>query len=144
MASLDRAYGTRGAIIALAMAAVAGAVHGTFAQVLDFLWVKILIGVAGSIVLMIAGVNSARRSRWGTISLALLMAVVFFTARWSCWAIMTGGVTELTVFLKTPPPMWPEYLAAAGISLFWIVELVSMCIPTMFGCIAGHERGAAK
>lgn len=144
MASLDRAYGTRGAIIALAMAAVAGAVHGTFAQVFDLLWVKILIGMAGSIVLMIAGVNSARRSWWGTISLPLLMVVVFFIARWSCWAIMTGGVTELTVFLTTPPPMLPEYLAAVGISLFWIVELLAMCVPAMFGCIAGHEREAVK
>ena len=144
MASLDRAYGTRGAVTALATAMVAGAVHGTFAQVFDLLWVKILIGMAGSVVLIIAGVNSARRSWWGTLSLALLMVAVFFAARWSCWAVMTGGVTELMVFLRTPPPMWPEYLAAAGVSLVWIVELVSMCVPAIFGCIAGHERVEAK
>ena len=86
MASLDRAYGTRGAAIALAMAAVAGAVHGTFAQTFDVLWVKLLIGLAGSIVLIMAGVISARRSWWGAISLALLMAGTFFVTRWSCWA----------------------------------------------------------
>ena len=141
MASLDRAYGTRGVVIALTMSAVAGAVHGTFAQSFDFLWVKILVGMAGSIVLGIAGVISARRSWWGAIMLALLMGVLFFVSRWSCWAIMTGGVTEATRFLVTPPYLWPEYLAAAGISVFWILETISMCIPAMFGCYVGHEQG---
>ena len=144
MASLDRAYGVRGAAIALAMAAVAGAVHGTFAQAFDVLWVKLLIGLAGSIVLIMAGVISARRSWWGTVSLALLMAGTFFVTRWSCWAVMQGGWAGLAALMTTPPQRWPEFLVVAGISAFWTVELIAMCIPAMFGCIAGHERAEAE
>ncbi len=143
MASLDRAYGYRGAIIAVAMATVAGGVHGTFAQAFDWLSVKILVGIAGSIVLIMAGVISARQSWWGTISLGLLMGAMFFLARWTCWALMTGGTVEAGTFLTTPPLMWPDYLAAGGISTFWIVEAVSMIVPAMIGCVTGHERGAA-
>lgn len=143
MASLDRAYGIRGVVIALTMATVAGAVHGTLAQAFDILWVKIVIGMAGSIVLVMAGVISARRSWWGTIALGVSMGVLFFVARWSCWAVMAGGPSEAMVFLTTAPLVLPQYLAAAGIRIFWIVEAVSMCVPAMFGCVAGHERGAA-
>ena len=143
MASLDRAYGYRGAIIAVAMATVAGAVHGTFAQAFDFVAVKVLVGVAGSIVLIMAGVISARQSWWGTISLGLAMGAVFFLARWTCWALMTGGAGEAATLLTTSPSMWPEYLAAAGITTFWIVEAISMFVPAMIGCVTGHERGAA-
>lgn len=143
MASLDRAYGTRGAVIALTMAVIAGAVHGTFAQALDFLWVKVLVGMAGSVVLIVAGVISARRSWWGTITLALLMGVLFFVARWSCWAIMAGGLAEASKFLTTLPNLWPGYLAAAGISAFWSLEAISMCIPAMFGCYVGQEHEEA-
>lgn len=143
MASLDRAYGIRGAVIAVSMAAVAGAVHGTFAQAFDWLAVKILVGVAGSIVLIMAGVISARQSWWGTISLGLFMGGLFFLARWTCWSLMEGGTAGAGSFLSTPPFLWPEYLAAAGISTFWIVEAVSMCVPAMIGCVTGHERGTA-
>ncbi len=143
MASLDRAYGYRGAIIAVAMATVAGAVQGTFAQAFDWIAIKVLVGIAGSIVLIMAGVISARQSWWGTISLGLLMGALFFLSRWTCWALMTGGAVEAGTFLTTPPFMWPDYLAAAGISTFWIVEAVSMFVPAMIGCVIGHERGVA-
>ena len=143
MASLDRAYGFRGAIIAVSMATVAGAVHGTFAQTFDWLGVKLLVGLAGSIVLIMAGVISARQTWWGTIALGFAMGLLFFLARWTCWALLTGGAVEAENFLTTPPLMWPEYLAAAGISTFWIVEAVSMRVPAMIGCVTGHERGAA-
>jgi len=142
MASLDRAYGYRGAIIAVSMATVAGAVHGTFAQTFDWFGIKLLVRIAGSIVLIMAGVISARQTWWGTISLGLAMGLVFFLARWTCWAMLMGGSSEAGTFLSTPPFMWPEYLAAAGISTFWIVEAVSMCVPAMIGCVTGHERGA--
>lgn len=143
MASLDRAYGTRGAAIALTMAVTAGAVHGTFAHVFDLLWAKILVGMSGSIILVIAGLISARRSWWGATTLALLMGVLFFLGRWTCWAIMDGGVSEASEFLTTAPYLWPGYLAAAGISAFWRLEAISMCIPAMFGCYVGHEHGEA-
>lgn len=142
MASLDRAYGIRGAVIAISMAAVAGGVHGTFAQSFDWLAVKIIVGVAGSIVLIMAGVISARQSWWGTISLGLTMGGVFFLSRWTCWSLMDGGTVGASNFLTTTPFMWPDYLAAEGISTFWIVEAVSMCVPAMIGCVTGHERGA--
>ncbi|MGD1925448.1 MAG: hypothetical protein ACFB03_14870 [Paracoccaceae bacterium] len=142
MASLDRAYGARGALIAVSMAAVAGAVHGTFAHAFDFVATKVLIGVAGSVVLIMAGVISARQSWASTIALGLTMGAVFFLGRWTCWALMEGGVPEAAVFLTTAPWMWPGFLEAAGISGYWIVEAVSMCVPAMIGCVTGHERAA--
>ena len=61
MPSLERAYGIRGAVIAVSMATVAGVVHGVMAATFGILAVKLAVGLAGSIVLIIAGVVSARR-----------------------------------------------------------------------------------
>lgn len=137
MPSLDRAYGFKGAIIAIIMAAIAGAVHGVMAATFDVLVAKVAVGLAGSIVRIIAGVVSARKSFWGAAGVGLAMGTVFFVLRWGCWALMVG---DLASFLATPPWGWPGYLDAAGISAFWRVEAVSMFVPAMIGCLAGQER----
>ena len=140
MPSLERAYGIKGAAIAVSMAVVAGAVHGVMAATFDVLPVKLAIGLAGSIILIIAGVVSARRSLWGALFTGFAMGVCFFLFRWSCWSLMTGGPEGLAGFLAAGPLGWDAWLSAAGISGFWLVEAVSMFVPALVGCIAGQER----
>ena len=140
MASLDRAYGARGAVIALGMACVAGGVQGVMAWSFDILAVKIAVGLAGAIVLVMAGAISARRSSPGAIGLGLLMGAFFFISRWIGWTLMDGGVSGAAAFVAALPWGWPGYLAAAGISGFWVFEGVSMLAPALFGCIVGQER----
>ncbi|MEM7742499.1 MAG: hypothetical protein AAF409_02210 [Pseudomonadota bacterium] len=140
MASLNRAYGARGAAIALALASVVGLVHGTMAASFDYLGVKIGVGVAGAVMMIIAGVVSARRSVLAALATGLAMGCVFFVVRWAAWATIVGGPTELMTFFGTTPWGWPAYLSARGISGFWIVEATSMTIPALVGCIAGQER----
>lgn len=142
MPSLERAYGIKGAVIAVSMATVAGVVHGVMAATLDVLAVKLAVGLAGSIVLIIAGVVSARRSLWGAIGTGLMMGACFFLMRWMCWSLMTGGIPGFVGFLSAGPLGWPAWLDAAGISTFWLVEAISMFVPAMIGCVAGQERPA--
>lgn len=142
MASLDRAYGTRGALIALGMASIAGAVHGVMAGSFDYLGLKIVVGVAGALVLIMAGAISARRSILSAIAIGFGMGLLFFLTRWSGWSLITGGVPETLRFLSAGPWGWPGFLASAGISGFWIVEAISMLVPAMIGCIVGQEREA--
>lgn len=142
MASLDRAYGHRGALIALGMAVVAGSVQGVLAHEFDNLAAKIALGVANAIVLIMAGAISARRSLAAALGIAVAMAMCVFTARWGGWALMVDGFPGLAAFLGTPPWGWPGYLADRGISPFWTVEAGSMLIPSLIGCYAGYERGA--
>ena len=140
MPSLERAYGIKGATIAVSMAVVAGAVHGVMAATFDVLPVKLAVGLAGSIILIIAGVVSARRSLWGALATGLLMGCCFFLVRWACWSLMTGGSAGLSGFFGAGPLEWGTWLSAAGISGFWRVEAVSMFVPALIGCIAGQER----
>ena len=140
MASLDRAYGLRGAVIALGMAAVAGGVHGVMAWNFDVLGVKIAVGIAGSIVLIMAGAISARQSMISAVALGLVMGALFFLGRWTGWTLMEGGPSETARFFAATPAGWPGYLAAAGISGFWVVEAISMLVPSMIGCVVGQER----
>lgn len=140
MPSLDRAFGLRGALLALFMAVVAGGVQGVMAHQFDHLIAKILIGVFNALVLIMAGAISARRTLWAAMVLACLMAVLVFMARWGSWSLMDAGWNGLAAFLATPPWGWPDYLAARNISLFWIVEAGSMLIPALIGCYVGHER----
>lgn len=142
MASLDRAYGYRGAIIALAMAGTAGVVQGTFAQVFDVLWLKLITGLAAVVVLIMAGAISARRSLISAVGLGVLMGLCFFFCRWLAWGLVRGGMDEAVDMALMTPIGWPAYLAAAGISGFWIAEATSMFVPAIAGCVMGHERKA--
>ena len=132
----------RGALLALGMACVAGGVHGVMANQFDFLLVKIVVGIAGAIVLIMAGAISARASMAGAVATGLAMGVLFFLCRWIGWSLMEGGLDGALAFLSTPPWGWPGYLALAGISGFWAVEATSMLIPALIGCIVGQERQA--
>lgn len=143
MASLDRAYGVRGAAIALAMAAVAGCVHGALAAEFDHLWVKLALGTAGAVVMVMGGATSARQTLAGALGVGFAMGFLFFAARWSAWSLMQGGPAGLAAFLGAPPWGWPGYLARAGVSDFWTVEAVSLLIPALFGCFVGQERRRA-
>ena len=140
MASLDRAYGMRGAALALGMASIAGGVHGVMASQFDYLAVKIVVGVAGAIVLIMAGAISARASMLSAVATGLAMGVLFFLFRWIGWSLMEDGPSGALAFLTTPPWGWPGYLTQAGISGFWAVEATSMLIPALIGCIVGQER----
>ncbi len=130
----------RGAAIALGMAGVAGGVHGVMAWNFDILAVKIAVGLAGSIVLIMAGAISARQSMISAVVLGMVMGALFFLARWTGWSLMEGGLPETVRLFSTSPLGWPDYLAAAGISGFWVVEAISMLVPAMIGCIVGQER----
>lgn len=145
MASLDRAYGHRGAAIALGMAAVVGAVHGVLAWQFDHLIATLAVGMAGAIIMVMGGAISARQTLSGAVGVGLAMGLLFFVTRWSGWALMQGGFPGAAGFLGTPPWGWPDWLANAGISDLWAVELTSLLVPALFGCLAGQERrrGAA-
>ena len=140
MASLERAYGARGTIIALGMAAIAGAVHGVMAASFDYLAVKIAVGLAGAIVLIMAGAISARQSIFSAIAIGLGMGLFFFLFRWFSWSLIMDGMPGFLVFVTTAPWHWPAWLEGAGISRYWMVEAVSLLVPAMIGCIAGQER----
>ena len=140
LASLDRAYGVRGAALALGMACVGGGVHGVMAGSFDFLVVKLGVGLAGAIVLIMAGAISARQTLGGAILIGLGMGVLFFVFRWAFWAIVTGGLPRAGDLMTLAPWDWPAFLAAAGISGFWVVEAISMLVPAMIGCLVGQER----
>ena len=122
------------------MACVAGGVHGVMASQFDYLVVKIVVGIAGAIVLIMAGAISARQSMASAVATGLLMGLLFFVCRWIGWSLMEGGIAGAWAFLATPPWSWPAFLALAGISGYWIVEAVSMLVPAMIGCIVGQER----
>lgn len=140
MPSLDRAYGYRGAFIALGMACVAGGVQGVLAQTFDFLPLKIAVGLASVLVLIMAGAISARRSLFAALGLGVLMGLGFFLCRWGAWWLMDGGFVGVLAFLMTPPWQWPALLGAAGISGFWVFEATSMFVPAVMGCYFGQER----
>ena len=141
MPSLDRAYGMRGALIALGMAAVAGGVHGVIGWAGDYLLVKIALGMAGALVLIMAGAISARHGLVNALGLGLAMGALYFVARWTGWSLMENGFGHAAEFLTTLPWRWPVLFDARGISGYWIVEAVSMCVPALIGCYTGQERG---
>lgn len=136
MASLDRAYGLRGAAIALGAAALAGLVHGVIASALDLLVLKTLLLAVSIIVLVIAGTVSARRSLATAAIIGLAMALVFFWTRWAGWSVMTDAAR----FASEPPWAWPAYLSGAGVTGLWIAEFTATLSAALFGCMAGHER----
>ena len=63
------------------MACVAGGVHGVMASQFDYLVVKIVVGIAGAIVLIMAGAISARQSMASAVATGLLMGLLFFVCR---------------------------------------------------------------
>lgn len=140
MASLNRAYGIRGAAIALGMAAVAGCVHGVLAATFDHLAAKLALGMAGAVLMVMGGAVSARQSLAGALGVGFAMGLLFFWIRWAAWALMTGGIAATASFAATPPWGWPSWLAASGIGAAWTVEAVSLLIPALFGCLVGQER----
>ncbi|MEO1492865.1 MAG: hypothetical protein AAFV19_11990 [Pseudomonadota bacterium] len=142
MASLDRAYGVRGMVIALGMASVAGGVHGVLSWSVDSVVIKFIFGCAAAIVMIMAGAISARKTLPVAIALGVGMGVVFFLTRWVGWSVMEGGVSLATVFLTTAPWGWPAFLEAHEISRFWIFEFTSVMVPAIFGTIVGQERTA--
>lgn len=143
MPSLDRAYGVRGAAIALGMACVAGGVQGVLSWQFDFLAVKIIVGLSATLVIIMAGAISARRTLSAALGLGLLMGISFFLCRWVAWALMDGGFAAALDFLAAGPPGWPGWLDSRGISGFWIFEFCSMFAPSLFGCYVGMERAEA-
>lgn len=122
------------------MACVAGGVHGVMAGSFDILVVKLGVGLAGAIVLIMAGAISARQSLVGAVLIGLSMGLLFFVFRWVFWAVVTGGLPRVGDLLSLPPWEWPTFLIAAGISGFWVVEAISMLVPAMIGCLVGQER----
>lgn len=141
MASLDRAYGIRGAAMALGMAAVVGFVHGVMAAAFDHPWVTVPVGIAGAIIMVMAGLISARRSLAGVLGTGFAMGFLFFVVRWAMWALMRGGGALTAGFLTTPPWGWPAWLASAGVDGLWPVEAALLLGPAIFGCYVGMERG---
>lgn len=140
MASLDRAYGYRGATIALGMAMIAGGVQGVIAHQFDYVVVKVAVGLASVLVLIMAGAISARQQFYSAIGLGLLMGIGFYLTRWGGWSLMEGGLTGVIEFFSTPPWGWPAYLDRNDISGFWILEALSMFCPALVGCYVGQER----
>jgi len=140
LASLDRAYGYRGATIALGMAMIAGGVQGVIAHQFDYLLVKIAVGLASVLVLIMAGAISARQQLYSAVGLGLLMGVGFFVTRWGAWSLMDGGLKGVIEFFAALPWGWPGYLFQKGISGFWIFEAASMFMPALVGCYVGQER----
>ncbi|MEM7508202.1 MAG: hypothetical protein AAF415_15825 [Pseudomonadota bacterium] len=136
MASLDRAYGLKGAAIALGTAAVAGLVHGVLASALDSILLKVPLLLVSIIVLVIAGTVSARRSLATAALIAVAMALIFFWMRWFGWSAMADAAR----FVTEPPWRWPAYLAAGGVTGLWIAEFTATLSAAIFGCMAGHER----
>lgn len=143
MPSLDRAFGARGAIVALCAALVVGLVHGVLAWQFDHLAAKIAVGTAGAVVLLMAGIVAARRSPGSVLGLALIMGAAFFLARWTGWSVMDGGTVRVAEFIAAAPPGWPGWLAAHGISPLWPVEAASMFAPALYGCYVGQQRDTA-
>lgn len=144
MASLDRAFGYRGAAIACGMAVVAGGVQGVISWQFDFLAIKIVIGLSSALVLIMAGAISARQSLASAMGLGLLMGLAVFITRWGSWSLMDGGFGGLGAFLAATPLDWPGYLDAKGVSGFWVIEATSMFCPALFGCYVGQDREAAQ
>ncbi|MEL6476263.1 MAG: hypothetical protein AAFR17_02975 [Pseudomonadota bacterium] len=136
MASLDRAYGIKGAAIALGAAAVAGAVHGVLVTVTGWLVVKVVLLAVAVAVLVIGGTVSARQSLPAALAIALAMALAFFWARWSTWSVMSDG----GVFLGVPPWGWWGYISTSGVRGLWFGEFAATLSAAVFGCMAGHER----
>ena len=144
MASLDRAYGLRGAVISLAMTTVAGGVHGVLAWQFDFLATKVFTGLCCAVLLVMAGAISARRSLATALGLGLVMGLVFFLARWTGWSVMDAGADGVFSFFAAAPFDWPIWLAARGISTGWIVEAASLTTTALFACYVGHERAESS
>lgn len=140
MASLSRAYGARGVVIAVSTAAVVGVVHGTLAAVFDVFAMKLVVGILGSIAMIIAGTVSARQQVLSAVVVALTMATIFFVLRWSAWAIINDGSAGLQEFLTALPLGAPQLLLEWGITRYWMLEVFSMFVPALIGCIAGFER----
>ena len=142
MVSLDSSRRRHGATVALTLGAIAGMVHGVLAWRFDSLAGAIAIGLAGGLVLLIAGVLSARRCRVTALGLGLALGLVFILARWTGWSLMAGGPVMAAEFLASGPAGRPGWLATPGIDIFWTVEAASMFVPALVGCYVGQERVA--
>ena len=136
MASLDRAYGLRGAVTAFGAAAVAGAVHGVLVAMTGWIAVKGLLLLIAMAVLVIGGTVSARQSLPSALIIAAAMAFLFFLCRWSAWSVISDG----GAFLNQPPWAWWGYISASGVKLLWFGEVSATLAAAVFGCLAGHER----
>lgn len=136
MASLDRAYGIKGAVIALGVAGIAGLIHGTLASQVVWLLPKIGLLLVSVTAMIIGGTVSARQSYATAALIAAAMVVVFFWLRWFGFSVMTDGGGFATVL----PWHWPAYITATGVSWLWTVETGAVMAATILGCMAGHER----
>lgn len=140
VASLDRAFGLRGALISVGFAAGAGAIHGILVAGEPVLIARLGLALASFVVLVLAGVASARRGRRAAIGCAGVMLAAFLLARWGFWALMLGGAPALADLAATPPWGWPGALAALGAGGLGLVELAAMATAALMGCLLGHER----
>ena len=145
MATTIRAYGLRGAIIALSVTVVAAAVQGILTALTTVLVLEILLAMVVAVALAMAGATSARRSRAGALAMALAMAVLFFWLRWTLWHAMSFGADAAAGFALTPPWAWPaamDALVARGAlsgHLLWIMESAAVLASAAAGTLIGHE-----
>ncbi|MEM7670176.1 MAG: hypothetical protein AAF317_13730 [Pseudomonadota bacterium] len=136
MASLDRAYGIRGAVIAIGVAGVAGLIHGTLASQVVWLAPKIALLVMSVAAIVIGGTVSARQGYATAMLIAVTMSIAFFCFRWTGFSIMADAGTFLTI----APWNWPDYIATTGVSWLWTIETGLISFAALLGCLAGHER----
>lgn len=140
MASLDRAYGLRGAILALGLAAAGGAIHGTLAGTEPGLIAKLGLALASLVVVLVAGVASARRSLGAALGIAALILAAFLVCRWGCWCLMVADWPGLARLAALPPGGWPGALAGLGAGALAVVETTAVATAALVGCLTGQER----
>lgn len=136
MASLDRAYGVKGALIAGATAAVAGLVHGVLVAVTGWLAIKVLLLAAAAAMLVIGGTVSARQHTASMTAMAMAMVALFFWWRWLGWS----AINDAGVFLGLGPGGWLAYIRGSGVFWLWLPEFSITASAAAFGCYAGFER----
>ncbi len=145
MATTNRAYGMRGAAIALGITAIAAATQGVLTAVTGVIALEILCAVVMAIALVIAGATSARQTWPGAAALAVFMGVLFFWLRWTLWSFMSGGAEAALAFALTPPWLWypaMDTLSATGAitgNTLWIMEGATMLAAAATGCLLGYE-----